>query len=74
MCRFNPCLNPSCSFKHVDGQKRGKFEDKVWTADGSKQHVSERKFVDEDESVEELIIPGSEHSMKEEPMKEEVIT
>lgn len=54
-CKFNPCLNPSCTFKHVDGQKRGKFEDKVWVA---KEHVSERKFVDESEK-EELIVPGA---------------
>ena len=57
MCKFNPCLNPSCTFKHVEGQKRGKFEDKVWVAGGVKEHVSERKFVDEDKP-EELIVPG----------------
>lgn len=59
-CRFNPCLNPSCAFKHVDGQKRGKFEDKVWVA-GNKEHVSERKFIDDDGN-EELIKPGGEGS------------
>jgi hypothetical protein len=58
MCKFNPCLNAACPFKHADGQKRGKFEDKVWVANGAKEHVSERKFVD-DEEKEELIIPGS---------------
>jgi hypothetical protein len=58
ICKFNPCLNPACTFKHAEGQKRGKFEDKVWTADGSKEHVSERKFVDED-GPEELIVPGA---------------
>lgn len=58
MCKFNPCLNAACPFKHADGQKRGKFEDKVWVANGAKEHVSERKFVD-DEGKEELIIPGS---------------
>ncbi|KZF22391.1 nuclear polyadenylated RNA-binding protein Nab2 [Xylona heveae TC161] len=59
MCRFNPCLNPVCPYKHEDGQKRGKFEDKVWTAPGAKEneHVSERKFVD-DNTEEELIVPG----------------
>ncbi|KAF2724287.1 hypothetical protein K431DRAFT_310238 [Polychaeton citri CBS 116435] len=30
-CRYNPCLNPQCMYKHGEGQKRGKFEDKVWT-------------------------------------------
>ncbi|KAG9238802.1 nuclear polyadenylated RNA-binding protein-like protein Nab2 [Amylocarpus encephaloides] len=60
MCKFNPCLNPSCVFKHVDGQKRGKFEDKVWVANGAKEHVSERKFVDESNEDEELIKPEME--------------
>lgn len=51
-------MNPACAFKHVEGQKRGKFDDKVWVADSAKEHVSERKFVDEN-GVEELIIPGA---------------
>jgi hypothetical protein len=34
MCRYNPCLNAKCVYKHAEGQKRGKFEDKVWTANG----------------------------------------
>ncbi|KAG4432013.1 hypothetical protein IFR05_012498 [Cadophora sp. M221] len=55
-CKFNPCERPTCPFKHVEGQKRGKFEDKVWTAE-KKEHVSERKFVEEG-GPEELIIPG----------------
>lgn len=58
-CKFNPCLNPSCAFKHVEGQKRGKFEDKVWVAGGSKEHVSERKFVDDDGN-EELVRAGQD--------------
>jgi len=49
-------MNPGCTFKHEEGQKRGKFEDKVWVA---KEHVSERKFVDDEGKPEELIIPGS---------------
>ncbi|KAI9730602.1 MAG: hypothetical protein M1818_008083 [Claussenomyces sp. TS43310] len=56
-CKFNPCLNPSCAFKHEEGQKRGKFDDKVWVA-GDRGHVSERKFIDEDDAVEELLVPG----------------
>lgn len=55
-CKFNPCLNPTCPFKHQEGQKRGKFDDKVWVADNAKEHVSERKFVDES-GEEELIRP-----------------
>lgn len=59
MCKFNPCLNAICPYKHEEGQKRGKFEDKVWIANGAKEHVSERKFVDEN-GEEELIKPGVE--------------
>ncbi|MCJ1474141.1 hypothetical protein MMC13_002799 [Lambiella insularis] len=62
-CRFNPCLNASCVYKHEEGQKRGKFDDKVWQADGSqeREHVSERKFVVDDEAgEEELIVPGNQ--------------
>lgn len=74
MCKFDPCLNPSCVFKHAEGQKRGKFADKVWTADGEKEHVSERKFVD-DEMTEELIVPGaSEAGLGSGQVKEELIT
>ncbi|KAG2417362.1 hypothetical protein HFD88_008581 [Aspergillus terreus] len=57
-CKFNPCLNPTCPYKHAEGQ-RGAFPDKVWTADGQKPHVSERKFVSEDGAEEELIKPGA---------------
>jgi hypothetical protein len=63
MCKFNPCLNPACPFKHEEGQKRGKFDDKVWVA-GEKEHVSERKFVDESQGVEELIVPGNPDATK----------
>ena len=58
-CKFNPCLNPRCPFKHAEGQ-RGSYADKVWTAEGVPQkedgHVSERRFVD-DAAEEELIKP-----------------
>ena len=62
LCRFNPCLNPTCHYKHAEGQKRGVFNDKVWTADGSqdKEHVSERKFVDNNMDGEELIVPENQ--------------
>jgi len=62
MCKFNPCLNPACPYKHVDGQKRGAFDDKVWKAEGSqeREHVSERKFVDDEAAEEELIVPGNQ--------------
>ena len=55
-CKYNPCLNPDCVYKHAEGQKRGKYGDKVWTADQAGEHVSERKFiVDEDMGEEELV-------------------
>lgn len=56
-CRFNPCLNPNCPYKHVEGQRRGTFGDKVWVADQQKEHVSERRFVD-NEAAEELVVPN----------------
>ncbi|CCU76270.1 unnamed protein product [Blumeria hordei] len=74
MCKFNPCLNPSCTFKHNEGQKRGKFEDRVWTSDVTKDHVSERKFVNED-GPEELIVPGiSEGGMNQTSHKRQLAT
>ncbi|ROV99990.1 hypothetical protein VMCG_06175 [Cytospora schulzeri] len=58
MCKFRPCTNRYCQFKHEDGQ-RGTFPDKVWTADKADgTHVSERKFAD-DKVDEEQVIPGS---------------
>jgi len=61
MCKYNPCLNKGCPYKHEAGQKRGVFEDKVWTADGS-THVSERSFVDPNAGEEELIHPAAENA------------
>lgn len=58
MCKFRPCTNRFCTFKHEDGQ-RGTFADKVWVADGANtQHVSERKFADE-KVAEEEVLPGA---------------
>jgi nuclear polyadenylated RNA-binding protein NAB2 len=58
-CKFNPCKNVRCPYKHAEGQ-RGSYADKVWTADSAKKeekdHVSERKFV-EDDGEEELVKP-----------------
>lgn len=63
-CKHNPCLNPACVFKHVEGQQRGKFDDKVWLAEPlrDQEHVSERKFVDDSTTQEEYI------PTKEEPL------
>jgi nuclear polyadenylated RNA-binding protein NAB2 len=58
-CKFNPCLNPLCAFKHEEGQKKGKFEDKVW------ENKSERKFVDESAGEEILIGPSAPSEAKE---------
>ncbi|KAL9597369.1 MAG: hypothetical protein Q9219_005178 [cf. Caloplaca sp. 3 TL-2023] len=67
-CKFNPCLNPDCPYKHTENQKRGTFGDKVWKADGDqeKEHVSERKFVDDD-MAEELVIPENNPVQSSEP-------
>ncbi|ETN39839.1 uncharacterized protein HMPREF1541_06065 [Cyphellophora europaea CBS 101466] len=68
MCRFNPCTNARCPYKHADGQNRS-MQDYVWTPESAKQkeeqkqqdedkeHVSDRKFVSEDVGEEELIKP-----------------
>jgi hypothetical protein len=52
-CKFNPCMNPRCTYKHAEGQ-RGNFGDKVWTASGP---TSERKFVEDENVPEELVKP-----------------
>lgn len=60
-CKFNPCTNRFCPFSHEEGQ-RGTFHDKVWVADEQKEHVSERKFVD-DKAPEDLVLPGVDSEM-----------
>ncbi|KAI2628978.1 hypothetical protein GGS21DRAFT_540436 [Xylaria nigripes] len=60
MCKFKPCKNRYCPFKHEEGQ-RGIFPDKVWTADGPKNHVSDRRYVDPNGS-EEFIIPVTDEN------------
>ncbi|KAH9908896.1 hypothetical protein F4778DRAFT_767974 [Xylariomycetidae sp. FL2044] len=59
MCKFKPCQNRFCPYKHEEGQ-RGTFHDKVWTAEGGTDHVSERKFTDAS-GEEERILPGAEN-------------
>lgn len=59
MCKYNPCLNPKCFFKHAEGQKKSA----TWTKDSadsnmSGEHVSERKFNSAEDGAEELIKPG----------------
>lgn len=65
-CRFNPCTNRACPYKHAEGQKV-KAHSNVWVSEAAKkdtamggaedgQHVSNRKFV-QDGAEEELIKP-----------------
>ncbi len=63
MCKYRPCTNRYCTFKHEEGQ-RGTFQDKVWTADGLKEHISERTFVDED-APEDNVLPELERASEE---------
>lgn len=76
-CKFNPCLNPACPYKHAEGQQKGTFGDKVWTANGDqeKEHVSERKFID-DNVAEELVVPSNGPAQSSEPssLGAEVVT
>lgn len=67
-CKFNPCLNPKCAFAHDAGQQGG-FRDKVWTAGAAKEHVSERKFVEEN-GEEELVQPEGDETTTEKAMKD----
>lgn len=68
-CKFNPCLNPACVFKHAEGQKRGKFQDMVWVnkvngeEEDKAEHVSNRKFM-EDDLEEDLVRPGGGESLE----------
>lgn len=56
-CKFNPCMNRTCPYKHSEGQ-RGNVGDKVWTPN-SGNHVSDRKFVENVDAPEELIKPDA---------------
>lgn len=41
VCRYNPCTRADCPYKHSEGQKRGNYEDKVWTANSGNSMVME---------------------------------
>ncbi len=84
-CRFNPCTNMRCPYKHEPGQqKTTSFADYSWTPDKQQseqeaedkmQHVSDRKFVDEQAGEEELVRPGNEpNGNNAAAIREEVIT
>ena len=68
-CKFNPCLNPTCAFAHDEGQQGG-FRDKVWTAE-SDEHVSERKFVDENAAQEHITADNEDMQQNQDQMAEE---
>lgn len=74
VCKFNPCTNARCIYKHpLEGQKKGNMhKGNVWVApkngeEQKKEHVSERKFIDENQE-EELIIPGKAEAMAEDAL------
>ncbi|KIV80173.1 hypothetical protein PV11_07693 [Exophiala sideris] len=77
-CRFNPCTNLRCPYKHEPGQQKAtSLADYTWTPDKQNQqddteHVSDRKFVDEQAGEEELIKP--EEANGHAGIKEEIIT
>lgn len=81
-CRFNPCTNMRCPYQHEPGQQKlPSFADYSWTPDKqtdsaeAKEHVSDRKFVDEQAGEEELIKPeGQADANGNAGMREEVIT
>jgi len=59
-CKFPECTNPKCPFKHNEGQKKAPYRNNSLILNGEKKdHVSERKFV-ENEGEEELILPGKQ--------------
>lgn len=60
MCKFNPCKNQFCPYKHEEGQR-------AVQPDGTKDHVSDRKFADTN-GAEELVLPGGEPVVAQEPV------
>jgi nuclear polyadenylated RNA-binding protein NAB2 len=75
-CKFNPCTNLRCPFKHEPGQqKTTNFADYSWTPEKqaaqevANQHVSDRKFVDDQAGEEELVRPeGNEQAQAQQEM------
>jgi nuclear polyadenylated RNA-binding protein NAB2 len=73
-CKFNPCMNARCPFKHVEGQ-RGSYADKVWTADGSEEKKEDNNHVSE--RYKDFNVAGEEELIKPDPATasaEELIT
>lgn len=68
-CHFNPCTNMRCPYKHNPGQQKATtLADYSWTPDKqnlseqdtsavSGDHLSDRRFVDENAGEEELVKP-----------------
>ena len=63
-CKFNPCMNARCPFKHVEGQ-RGSYADKVWTANDAEQKKEESNHVSE--RYKEFNVDGEEELIKPDP-------
>ncbi|KAL8691373.1 MAG: hypothetical protein Q9218_003393 [Villophora microphyllina] len=61
-------LSPQQQSLMPEGQKKAKLGDNVWTPNGDqeKEHVSERKFVD-DKIMEELVVPEGNQAHSSEP-------
>lgn len=82
-CRYNPCTNLRCPYKHEPGQQKvNNFSDYTWTPDkqadqdAGKEHLSDRRFVDDQAGEEELIKPqgGDAGTNGDAGMTQEVIT
>ncbi|KAK4548953.1 hypothetical protein LTR36_008726 [Oleoguttula mirabilis] len=73
-CRYNPCTRAECPYKHAEGQRRGKFEDKVWTAMEGGEPMDEAggggktdRFAElkaSEGEAEELILPGQQQQQQ----------
>jgi nuclear polyadenylated RNA-binding protein NAB2 len=61
-CKFNPCTNTHCIYRHKGSQRAKPLAGNVWTPEGTGSHISERKFVEDENEQEELIIPGSDQN------------
>ncbi|KAK0338159.1 oxygen-dependent protoporphyrinogen oxidase [Friedmanniomyces endolithicus] len=72
-CRYNPCTRRECPYKHAEGQRRGVFADKVWTAEGDGSAGAQEAMgggksgrfagLAEEAGGEELILPGQQEGL-----------
>jgi hypothetical protein len=62
-CRYNPCLNDQCLFKHTEGQQPNK--NKVWTpGTNGTGSMMDRKFAYED-AEEQIMVGGAMDDLSE---------